>query len=141
MLTACGDDESPTKTPEETSPATLSPVYLHLQQDYERLDTAHTAITTIWEGLAAGEDAQCGDYPDMPAPDSITSEGETAFDDLAGLLRQAAIDTQKAVDLWRAECQNPRTTPSNSVISDGLLAARTAGDALEAAQEILLDSN
>jgi hypothetical protein len=147
MLAACGDENSPkpaTTTPADDAqipPGTLSPVYVHLQQDYERLETAHSAIMAVWEGLAAGEEVRCGEYPEVPTPDGISSEGETAFDELAGLLKRAAIETQHAADLWQAECNNPRATPSNSVISEGLLAARTAGDTLDAARETLLDLN
>lgn len=147
LLAACGGEDSPTSTTKnptddvEIPLGTLSPVYVHLQQDYERLESAHKTITAVWEELAAGEQVQCGDYPEVPTPDGISSEGESTFDDLAALLRRAAIETQNAVNLWQAECTNPRATPSNSVISEGLLAARTAGDTLEAARKTLLDTN
>lgn len=135
FLAACENKDSPddfaTKTPTDTQFGTLSPVYIHLQQDYERLDLAHSTITEIWEGLAAGEQVQCGEYPEVPAPEGISSEGEAAFDELAALIRRAAIETRQAVNLWQAECNNPRATPANDVISEGLLAARIAGDTLE----------
>ncbi|MBN1679056.1 MAG: hypothetical protein JW966_02110 [Anaerolineae bacterium] len=150
-LGACGSDETDNNDepaeqstesaplPGDDAPATLSPVLMTLQRRYEAIQAAYAAISDVWESLAAGEQAQCGDYPVVPDPASILSQDDPAYGDLADLLRRAAIDTGEAVNLWRAECVNPRTNPSPDVINAGLLAARAAGDALAQAQALLSD--
>jgi predicted small lipoprotein YifL len=118
-------------------PATLSPAALHLQRDYESLREAHQKISDIWEGLATGKQVHCGEYPEVLSPETITSEGDTAYELLAALLHSAAIDIGQAINLWKAECTNTRTNPPPDVIDRGRLAVRSAGDALNQAQQLL----
>jgi len=151
MLAACGSDDSaaPTNSPtgtHEPSPtpetvieprATLSPVLLHLQQDYENLSVAHEAMTAIWESLATGGTAQCGDYPALVTPDSISAEDDPSLESLAAALRQAAVELDTSLNLWQGECTKPRTNPAPDVIQAGRLAARSAGDSLRTAAFLL----
>lgn len=144
LLAACGGngDDSPLPDPSPTAsspatPATLSPTLVRLQQDYELLDAAHSTMSTIWEGLATGEAVQCGTYPELINPDGISNEGDTQLTALAENLRQAAINLDQSVRLWRAECNNPRTNPSPDIINEGRLVTRSAGDALAAARATL----
>jgi hypothetical protein len=139
ILTACGDDSSPdepepTATPAATVVPTLSPVLVDLQRDYERISESQAAILKIWEDLAANEQVQCGDYPTVLMPEDISSGADSVYASLVDLLRSAAIDTAHAIDLWQAECLNPRTIIPPDVINEGRLAARSAGDALREAQ-------
>ncbi len=142
-LAACGgsDDSGPardaTSTPTPSPIATQSPARVHLQRDYELLSQSHQDVSAIWEGLATGEQIQCGTSLDILQPEAITSEDDSAQGPLADVLRQAAIDLNRAADLWRAECANPRTTIPASVIDQGRLAVRSAGDALKTAQGLL----
>jgi hypothetical protein len=142
-MTACGgsDDSGPARDaasiPAPSPVATVSPARLHLQRAYELLSQSHKDVSAIWEGLATGEQIQCGTGLDIPQPEAITSEGDSAQEPLADALRQAAIDLHEAADLWRAECANPRTTIPASVIDQGRLAVRSAGDSLTTAQELL----
>lgn len=150
-LAACGDDSDKTESQDseteqpETQPAgsapdgTLSPVLVSLQGKYESLRAAHDIISDIWETLADGGAAQCGNYPTVPDPAGISAGDEAGYTDLADLLRRAAIATQEAIDQWQAECTKPRANPSPDVIGDGLLAARAAGDALAQAEILLAD--
>jgi hypothetical protein len=147
VLAACGggsndksndkkDDTSPTGEP---SPGTLSPVILDLQQDYESLHESQQAIGKIWEDLAANQEVQCGSYPDVLSPDTISAGDDPAYQPLADLLRRAAIDIDHAIAVWKAECANPRQMPPPDVIDEGRLAARSAGDALRRAETLLAD--
>ncbi|MBN2303009.1 MAG: hypothetical protein JXQ72_00940 [Anaerolineae bacterium] len=143
-LTGCGNDSDSDTNSEPDQPAsptaaTLSPVLIHLQQDYEALRSAQQTITDIWDGLATGQQVQCGEYPAVLNPRDISDEGDSSFTELADHLRRAAVETERAVNLWQAECLNPRANPSSDVIDQGRLASRAAGDALRAA-ETLLDS-
>jgi hypothetical protein len=123
---------------ENTSfPGTVSPIAVHLQRDYESLRESHQRISDTWEGLATGKQVRCGDYPDVLSPETITSEGDAAFEPLANLLRRAAIDIDQAINLWKAECAKPRANPSPDVIDKGRLGVRSAGDALNQAQKLL----
>jgi hypothetical protein len=117
--------------------ATVSPAAVHLQRDYESLRESHQKISDVWESLAIGTQVQCGDYPDVMSPETITAEGDPAFEPLATLLHSAAIDIDEAINLWKAECTRPRANPSPDVIDKGRLAVRAAGDALNQAQELL----
>lgn len=143
VLAACGGDTSspPESTPDvtETPPtsATLSPVLVALQRDYERISESQAAILTVWEDLAADSQVQCGTYPEMVSPEGISAEGDAAYTELANLLRSAALDTAHAIELWQAECLNPRAVIPPDVIDEGRLAARSAGDALHEAQTLL----
>jgi hypothetical protein len=140
-LAACKNDtkkpENPTNQTTVPPNATLSPVYVHLQRDYESLDAAHQAIAAVWEGLADGQQVQCGEYPDVLKPESVSAAGETDLEPLADSLRQAAIDITESVELWKAECANPRANPSPDVISQGVLKVRAAGDLLKKAAGLL----
>lgn len=136
ILTACGKDKPDTPPPTGET-VTLSPIVrAHLQEDYETLLAAQQAIAAIWDGLATGKQVQCGDYPRVPNPEDISTEGDSAFDPVVETLRRAAIETGKAVNLWRAECQKSRTNPSPDVIDQGRLASRAAGDALREAESM-----
>lgn len=143
-LVACGGDDSnpkkdnPTAT-SEPAPATLSPVIIDLQQDYESLRDSQQAIGEIWEKLASNQEVPCGDYPAVLSPDAISTGGDPAYQPLADLLRRAAIDIDHAVTVWRAECANPRRFPSPDVIDEGRLAARAAEDTLREAETLLAD--
>ena len=147
LLAGCGlasegngvEEPSPTQTPPPTAtvPPTESPVRLRLQNQHERLSQAQRAILTVWEGLAAGGEVRCGEVPEVPAPASISANGDAAYETLAALLRRAAIETEQSVQLWRAECTNPRPVPPPDVIREGRLAASAAGDALAEAQGLL----
>ncbi|MBN1203058.1 MAG: hypothetical protein JXJ20_14505 [Anaerolineae bacterium] len=146
VLVACAGDSddsdstqepAPDQTPGSVPAGTLSPVYVHLQRDYETLLDSHRAISAIWEALAAGEQAQCGEYPDVLPPESISAEDDPAFETLADLLRRAAIGIEEAANLWRAECTYTRSNPPQDVINEGLLAVRGAGDLLEQAEQQL----
>lgn len=132
ILTACGKDEPDTPPPTGET-ATLSSVSAHLQEDYETLLAAQQAIAAIWDGLATGKQVQCGDYPRVPNPEDISTEGDSTVEPVVETLRRAAIETEKAVNLWRAECQKSRTNPSPDIIDQGRLASRAAGDALREA--------
>jgi hypothetical protein len=141
VLAACGGDDSEQPTADNTpnTVPTLSPIYVNLQRNYEQLQASHQAITGIWEGLATNEQIQCGSYPDVIAPETITAEDNASYQPLADLLRQAAIDLEQAINLWKAECTNPRTNPPPSVIDEGRLTARAAGDSLREAARWLDD--
>ncbi len=139
-----GDSPHSTSTPAvtatATAPPTISPVLLRLQAQFSSLNDAQQTILAIWESLANGESVQCGDYPTVPDPSSISAEGDSRYEGQAALLRRAAIDTGQAISLWQAECSSPRSAPSPDTIREARLAASSAGDALrEAGQERDLD--
>ncbi|MEW6580458.1 MAG: hypothetical protein AB1435_14870 [Chloroflexota bacterium] len=148
-VAACGgDNDAPAHPPASTPPgaetltytapfATLSPVLVGLQRDYEALSAAHDSLARIWEGLARGEQVRCGEYSLVPDPAGISDEGGTDYTNLAALLRRAAIDLTRSRQLWQAECATARQTPPPGVISEGLLAVRGAGDALREAGPLL----
>lgn len=146
-LMACSgnSDTENTNTPVAKTPpvlenaATLSPVLIRLQHDYETLTAAHDAISDIWENLAANEPVRCGDNPDILSPENISRPDDVAFEPLADQLRRVAINLELALNLWKAECANPRSNPSPDVINEGRLAVRAAGDALDNAQMLLHD--
>jgi len=143
VLAACGGDAA--SPPEATldvtdtppTPVTLSPVLVALQRDYERISESQTAILTVWEDLATGTQVQCGTYPEIVSLEGISAEGDATYAGLADLLRGAALDTAHAIELWQAECLNPRAVIPPDVIDEGRLAARSAGDALREAQTLL----
>jgi hypothetical protein len=142
-LTGCGSDSDrpvdtsqPSPPPTDTAPATLDADRQQYLDQYERLQIAQRAISGVWEGLARGEQVQCGDTPDYPAPESITSSNDTQAA-LADHLQGAAIAINDAVNLWRAECRNPRPTIPPDVIDEGRFLTRAAGDDLRAASDLL----
>lgn len=144
LLAGCGpasegdaprSTSTPAVTATATTPPTSSPVWLRLQAQYAALNDAQQAILAVWESLANGEQVQCGGYPDVPDPASISAAGDARYEAQAALLRRAAIDTGQAVSLWQAECASARSAPSPETIREARLAASSAGDALsEAAQ-------
>lgn len=143
-LTACGETDTPVEPsptpapPTSTVAPTTPPDLLRYQDQYERLVEANRAIAAVWDGLASGEQVQCGSYPDFPAPEAIpTATATTGDTSLAVHLQDAAIAVDEAVTLWRAECNNPRPTTPPDVIDQGRLATRTAGDALRSAASLL----
>jgi hypothetical protein len=115
----------------------LSPVLIDLQRDFEALRGSQQAISQIWDQLAANQEVQCGDYPDVLSPESISAANDPAHQPLADLLRSAANDLNHSLSVWKAECGNPRRMPPPDVIDEGRLAARTAGDALNEAEPLL----
>ena len=140
---ACGtDSNTPAPLPSDTAPptqpanATLSPALIRLQRDYEMLSESQNNISAVWEGLAHGEQIQCGDSLDTLQPENITGDGST-LDPLVAALRQAAVSINQAVELWQAECTNPRATIPTSVIDQGRLAVRSADDSLREAENLL----
>ncbi len=143
LLTACDGDpdghatETPSSHPTSTALPTPPAELRQLQGHYERLQTAHRAIAAVWEGLATGKQVQCGDYPDYPAPESITTGTTGDLNELVEHLQSAAIAIDEAVTLWRAECDNPRPITPPEVIDRGRFAARTAGDILRDIEGVL----
>ncbi len=148
-VVACGgDDDAPRRPPEitplqsETLPytapfATLSPILVSLQRDYEALSAAHDSLSRIWEGLARGEQVRCGELPFVPDPAGISDQGDNDYANLAAPLRRAAIDLTRSRYLWQAECATARPIPPSSVIQEGVLAVRSAGDSLREAGRLL----
>ncbi len=140
LVAACGtDSKPPAPAPSDTAPppsATLSPSLVRLQRAYEMLSESQKSINAVWEGLAHGEEIQCGASLDALQPENITSD-DSAYDPLVSTLRQAAVSINQAVDLWQAECANPRPTIPASVIDQGRLAVRAADDALKEADNLL----
>jgi hypothetical protein len=142
VLAACGTDDDTQSTPppdDELAPATLRPVIVDLQQDYESLRVAQQAISDVWEKLAANQEVQCGSYPDVLSPDAISAGDDSAYQPLADALRRAAMDIDHAVAIWKAECANPRRFPPPDVINEGRLSARSAGDGLREAETLLAE--
>ena len=78
-------------------------------------------------GFAGGSDCAAELKPQI-SPDALTSD-----DPISLTLQQAAIEIQTAVNLWQAECQNPRPQPPPDVIDRGIRAALAAGTALDGA--------
>lgn len=148
-LAACGGDDAAPSPPPEIAPqetqtlpytapfATLSPVLVGLQRDYEALSVAHDSLTRIWEGLARGEQVRCGELPFVSDPAGISDQDQSDYASLATLLRRAAIDLIRSRQLWQAECATTRPNPPSSVINEGLLAVRGAGDSLREAGPLL----
>jgi hypothetical protein len=144
VLAACGGkqtDQKATNTPppSDLAPATLSPVIVELQQDYEALLGSQQAVSEIWDKLAANQEVQCGNYPVVLSPETISAAVDPALQPLADLLRSAASDLDHALTAWKAECANPRRMPPPDVINEGRLAARAAGDALNEAAPLLAE--
>ena len=115
-LAACGSKQTDPKAtstppPDDLAPATLSPVIVELQQDYEALLGSQQAISDIWDKLAANQEVQCGNYPDVLSVETISAAGDPTYQPLADLLRSAASDLDHALAVWKAECANPRRIP------------------------------
>lgn len=146
LLSACGGDSEddapgttppPNITPTVSPSATDSPALAELRRQYGEIDAARIAIARVWEGLATGEQMRCGDFPSVTPPENINDGGDPALTLLAEELRSAASATEQAINLWRAECQQPRQNIPPDVINEGRLAVRGAGDALTAAADYL----
>jgi len=146
ILTGCGGEDENNKpsnpTPEitptteiEVTPApTLSDTERQqLEVSYSVLSEAHTQIEGIWTDLQAGQSVECT----TPLNPQISPDALTGADVISQTLQQAAIEIETAVNLWQAECQNPRPQPPADVIDRGVRAALAAGQALEAASELL----
>jgi len=141
MITACTSEE-PKKTPvPATTTATATPfvtpelpvdVRLAIEPLYENLWQAYQQMSATWEGLAAGEQSQCGTAYTGLAPEMISGEHN-----LYQTLRQAAIDLEEAAQLWQAECENPRSNVPQNIIDQGVLHVRAANDKLILIEEAL----
>lgn len=135
---ACTDSNRPTPgPPTATNFPTQSPVRVELQQEYERLSATYKIMFDIWENLATGQTAQCGSYPDLPSPESISADEDSTYEALAEALYQAAVSLDHSLSLWKTECNTPRQFPPPDVIDEGRRATRAAGDTLQEANEIL----
>ena len=139
VISACtSSDEqdkaaSPTSTPAVTGTSDFDiNERLELEAQYEQLRQLQSQISEVWENLKAGETAQCGIDYEILAPESILRESELESD-----LRIAAGELRDAVNLWLEECDNQRETVPPDVIDRGVLMVRAAGDALNAAEDIL----
>ena len=107
LLGACGGDSAPDNTAPAFPTHTVSPVAGRLLLDYESLRASQQAILEVWEGLAANEQVQCGDYPDVIDPETISAHGDTAQESLAERLRSAAINIDHAVNLFENTLPSP----------------------------------
>lgn len=144
-VSACGesdkDDPAPTGTPAPTAttqaPTIPSEERQRLERQYSTLNTAYTELSSVWEGLASGEQIQCSEPPDFPAPEEIAVDDEASDSSLSGYLRSAAIELEQASRLWSTECANPRATIPPDIIDQGRLATRAAGDALRQVETLL----
>jgi hypothetical protein len=139
VLAACGDKSEDKKDVPPTMPslATQSPVLVHLQRDYESLRESHQAISDVFEALNALEQVQCGTYPEMLGPESISAENDPVYESLAETLDQAAIAIEEAVTVWQMECERPGGRVDAATIRSGVLITRAAGDRLDEAETML----
>jgi hypothetical protein len=102
-----------------------------LEQQYETLRQAQAAINNVWTDLQQGQEVACStEIPLTIAPGAITDE-----DIVSQNLRQAAVSIERSMNLWEAECQNPREVIPPEVINEGWLAAQSAADALGRAED------
>lgn len=142
MLSACGDntsnDDKPESTPASTPTIEIEATPFPIMTDAQReqlesttsiLSEAQAQIEAVWSDLQAGRAVDCAaELKPQISPDALTSD-----DPISLTLQQAAIEIQTAVNLWQAECQNPRSQPPPNVIDRGIRAALAAGTALDAA--------
>lgn len=146
LLSACGDDR-PTDDQPKSTPATAPTVEIEvtpfptltdelreqLESTYSVLSEAQAQIETVWSDLQAGRTVECAaELKPQMSPDALVGD-----DPISLTLQQAAIEVQAAVNLWQAECQNPRPQPPPEVIDRGIRAALAAGTALDAASVAL----
>lgn len=144
LASACGSPEDApgaTDTPAASPTATADPEIPRLQNLYERLRESQAAIASIWETLAAGDQARCDTAITVIPPESISLHDTSPHASLWLGLREAAIAIDEASNLWQAECQQPRTVPPPDIVQAGVLAARRAGDRLDAVQTALQQLN
>lgn len=144
LLSACGDDKpnddksesTPANTPTmqiEATPTLTNELREQLESTYSILSEAQAQIETVWSDLQAGRTVDCAAALNQQiSPDALSSD-----DPISLTLQQAAIEIQTAVNLWQAECQNPRPQPPPDVIDRGIRAALAAGTALDAASVAL----
>ncbi len=142
ILSACGDNTSNDNKPESTPPNTptieievtslptlTDELREQLESTYNILSEAQAQIEAVWSDLQAGRTVDCAaELKPQISPDALTSD-----DPISLTLQQAAIEIQTAVNLWQAECQNPRPQPPPDVIDRGIRAALAAGTALDGA--------
>ncbi|MBL1136894.1 MAG: hypothetical protein HND46_16430 [Chloroflexi bacterium] len=146
ILSACGD-EKPTDDKSKSTPETAPTVEIEvtpfptltdelreqLESTYSVLSEVQAQIETVWSDLQAGRTVDCAAaLKQQISPDALSSD-----DPISLILQQAAIEVQTAVNLWQAECQNPRPQPPPDVIDRGIRAALAAGTALDAASVAL----
>ncbi len=144
LLSACGDDK-PNDDKSESTPATTPTMQIaatptltdelreQLESTYSILSEAQAQIETVWTDLQADRTVDCASaLKQQVSPDALSSD-----DPISLILQQAAIEIQTAVNLWQAECQNPRSQPPPDVIDRGIRAALAAGTALDAASVAL----
>lgn len=145
-VAACGKDDNtsdpaPTDTPAPTatSQATAMPSEerQRLERQYSTLNAAYTELSSLWEGLASGQQIQCAAPPEFPAPEEIAVSDSADGSSVNDYLRSAAIELEQASRLWITECANPRTTIPPDIIDQGRLATRAAGDALRQVETLL----
>lgn len=146
MLSACGNekpsDDKPESTPEipptveievTPFPTLTDDLRQQLEFTYSILSEAQAQIETVWTDLQAGRTVDCAAaLKPQISPDALSSDAPISL-----ILQQAAIEIQTAVNLWQAECQNPRPQPPPDVIDRGIRAALAAGTALDAASVAL----
>ncbi|MBI5927870.1 MAG: hypothetical protein HY862_01065 [Chloroflexi bacterium] len=144
MLSGCGGDKqnddksdaTPSITPTNqalSSPTLTDDLRQQLESTYSILTEAQTQIEGVWSDLQAGQAVDCAtSLKPQISPDALTGD-----DTISLILQQAAIETQTAVNLWQAECQNPRSQPPPDVIDRGIRAALAASTALDAASAAL----
>jgi len=147
VLAACGSDQDDnpdrpvsTSTPTAASPAaTLSPVLVSLQRDYEQLQQSHREIAAVWNGIDQGVNVSCAETTlTLPVgPEAIDVQAAGEYEQAARLLRDAAIRLDDARALWVQECSLTRTVIPPDVIRDGVSATRDAGRLLDEAQAFL----
>lgn len=142
VLAACSstqdkDTSAPSATaqPPTATPALSLEARLQAEEDFEQLRQLHSQMQTVWEALQRGETAQCGEGYRSLSPESLPDG-----DPLNTRLRLAAAQLLEAVQLWQAECANPRQNVPSDIIDRGVLAVRGAGDALREV-ELLLNAD
>jgi len=136
QINGCNSPTPAPTAPPPTPTAAEAPsmeTRLQAETDYETLRQLHQNLSAIWEGLQRGENIQCGGQFSSPSPETILGD-----DAIHTHLRQAARDLTSAANLWRAECQDSRPTVPPETIQRGVLLVRGAGDALGAAEKILM---
>ncbi|NDJ77283.1 MAG: pullulanase-type alpha-1,6-glucosidase, partial [Chloroflexi bacterium] len=112
-------------------------IMTELEADYLEITAAYDTIAAVWNGLDAGEAVVCGEYPELPAVRTISAEGAADLEPLAAALGSAAIDTEKAVELWQIECLTDSEAVSPGVISQGLMFLADAEVSLAEAEGLM----
>ncbi len=133
LLVACGSesDDEPRPVPSTTGVATLEPVPERrstLEYQYELLRQSQSEIEQVWRDLQMGRSVACTTVVEMAISSTVITEP---------ILIRAAIETEEAIALWKAECQNPREVIPFEIIDRGLRSALAGGDALRQYRELL----